>query len=158
MLDDILRGMEEGGEDFNKTAEYDQASVEDMLKEAEAQGRQTAAGLAFIMNKIAVETHPANITGDAGQLPGNMNPAVQVSTAGGAVGGPASAVINSLISRTGHNGGIMQGPAGTIGAAGTTVNAPPSPAEIARAQVSAQAQAKTASDYIIESLYQMHLA
>ncbi len=163
MLDDILRGMEntaynEPEADFGKEAEVDQVAFKQMLKEAEAQGRQTAMNLSFLMNKVAVETHPINITGDAGQLPGNMNPTVQVSTAGGAVGGPASAVINSLISRSGHNGGIMQGPAGTIGAAQTQVNAPPNPAEIARAQVSAEAQAKTASDYIIETLYEMHIA
>ena len=158
MLDDILKNMENTNEPAIEKVAQDESSLDDFLKEAEQKGREVAQGISFILEKTAVETHPANITGDPGQLPGNINPAVQVSTAGGAVGGPASAVIYKLLARTGHNGGIMQGPAGTIGAAGTGVNAPPTAAEIARMQVSAEAQAKTASDYIIESLYNAHLA
>ncbi len=158
MLDDILKNMESANEETMDKVAHTETSLEDFLKEAEQQGRDTAAGLAFVFSKMAVETHPANITGDPGQLPGNMNPTVQVSTAGGAVGGPASAVIYSLLSRTGQNGGVIQGPAGTIGSAQTQVNAPANAAEVARAQVSAEAQAKTAGDYILESLYNLHLA
>lgn len=162
-LDEVLKNLTATAEpELNKTAANQPAEPEinedEAIKAAELEGRAMARGFFDEMQKQAVDTDPIQISPDHGQTPGNMNPAVQVSTAGGAVGSSASQVINSLISRVGQNGGVIQTPAGTVAAAQTQVMAPPTPAEIARQQASAEAAAKTASDYIIETLYNLHLA
>jgi hypothetical protein len=166
MLTDVLNNLENSGQEeekvasvANPTEETVEDNMDNFIKEADAEGRLMAQGfLAELQEKIAVETHPVGITPDHGQIPGNINPAVQLPTAGGAVGSPATAVINSLISQAGHNGGVMQTPAGTIGAAQTAVPTMPLAADMAKAQETAEAAAKTAGDYIIESLYNLHLA
>lgn len=159
----ILRNLENDSEPVEKVAQYTEPEtsydMDDLIKQADAEGRAMAQGfLAELNEKIAVETHPVAITPDHGQTPGNANPQVQLSTAGGAVGSPATAVINSLISQTGQNGGVMQTPAGTVGAAKTVEATPPTAAEVMRAQEAAEAAAKTAGDYIIEQLYNLHLS
>lgn len=141
------------GDEFVQEAELD-----NLVKQAELEGRAMAVGFMEEFNKVAVETHPIQITPDHGQTPGNVNPTVQVSTAGGAVGSPASAIINSLLARSGQSGGTISGPAGIMARAETGVAAPPNAAEIARLQESQAAAAKTAGDYIIEQLYNIHLA
>lgn len=157
LLTDVLKNMEFGD---NEKIAYDQTQeiTDDMIKQADEEGRAMAYGFLNELDKVAVDTHPANVTPDPGQLPGNANPAVQTSTAGGAVGSAASEVINSLINAAGHNGSVIQTPAGTMAAAKTREMVEPTAAEIAMAQESAEAAVKTSADYIIETLYNLHLA
>lgn len=145
-LDEVLKNLQ--GEEYT-----------DKLASAEEEGRIMARGFTEEFMKQAVETDPIQVTPDHGQTPGNVNPRVQMSTAGGAVGGAASQVINSLMSRTGQNGGVIQTPAGTVAAATTTDGdtQPPADAVIARVVASQEAAAKTAAEYIVEELYNRHI-
>jgi len=163
MLTDVLKNMEEPLEKVatEEVTTQEGTPVEDtdtLIKQAEAEGRAMALGFIDELEKAAVETHPVAITPDHGQIPGNVNPNMQMSTAGGAVGSPATAVINSLISQAGHNGGVVQGPAGTLTAAKTEGALPQEAADVMKAQETAEAAAKTAGDRIIEALYNLHLA
>lgn len=150
LLSDVLRNLEQDTE-LEKGAEFD------LFEQADAEGRAMAQGF---MDKIAVDTDSIQVTPDHGQTPGNVNPKVQISTAGGAAGGAASAVINKLVSRTARNGGVIQTPAGTIGAADTSDGdtQPAADAVIARVVASQEAATKTSAEYIIEQLYLRHVA
>jgi len=141
-LSDVLRNLE--------------AQTPEVVKTAEEEGRLMAQGFVEELQKEAVDTDPIQVTPDHGQLPGNVNPTVQNPTSGGATGTAASAVIQSLISRVGQNGGVIQTPAGTV-TQYVTEPAQPVAAEVARQQESAAAAAKTAAAYIIETLYNRHI-
>jgi hypothetical protein len=150
LLSDVLKNLEQDTE-LEKDAEFD------LFEQADAEGRAMAQGF---MDKIAVDTDPIQVTPDHGQTPGNVNPKVQLSTAGGAAGGAASAVISKLVSRTARNGGVIQTPAGTVGAADTSDGdtLPAADAVIARVVASQQAATKTSAEYILEQLYLRHIA
>lgn len=163
-LSDVLRNIEE--EDTQKTASQQtepqvestqEPDMDSLIKQADAEGRAMAQSFIQELNKIAVDTDPLQVTPDPGQLPGAINPAVQMPTEGGAVGSSASQVIESLVSRVGQNGGQIQTPAGGVAPAPTQVPSQPLAADVARAQETAMAAAKTAGDYIIEQLYRTHI-
>lgn len=140
-----------------KTAELTEDNMDELVKKADAEGRAMARGFMDELNKIAVDTDPIQVTPDHGQLPGPINPAVQMPTQGGAVGSPASQVIDSLVSRVGQNGGQIQASGGPVAGAQTQVMAQPLAADVVKAQEQAEAAAKTAGDYIIEELYKAHI-